>query len=132
MIAFEVARGGFLDRHVRCLRTVYRERRDAMVAALRRYVPTDVHWTTPQGGLFLWVTLPEPLDAAALLQAAIAEHVAFVPGAAFFADGTGQHTFRLNFSNASPARIQEGIRRLGTVLGRALAASAAVAAPHTG
>ena len=129
MIAFEVARGGFLDRHVRCLRTVYRERRDAMVAALRRSVPTDVHWTTPQGGLFLWVTLPEPLDAAALLQAAIAEHVAFVPGAAFFADGTGQHTFRLNFSNASPARIQEGIRRLGTVLGRALAASAAVAAP---
>jgi DNA-binding transcriptional MocR family regulator len=51
---FEVARGGFLDRHVRCIRTVYRERRDAMVAALRKYFPAGVHWTTPQGGLFLW------------------------------------------------------------------------------
>jgi len=132
MIAFEVAREGFLDRHVRFIRTVYRERRDAMFATLRRYFPADVHWTTPQGGLFLWVTLPEPMDATEILQAAIAENVAFVPGAAFFADGSGRNTFRLNFSNASPARIKEGIRRLGTVLERALAASAAVAEPHSG
>ena len=118
MIAFEVAREGFLDRHVRYIRTVYRERRDAMLAALRRYFPTDVHWTTPQGGLFLWVTLPEPMDATEILQAAIAENVAFVPGSAFFADGSGRNTFRLNFSNASPERIKEGIRRLGTVLER--------------
>jgi 2-aminoadipate transaminase len=130
MIALEVAHEGFLDRHVRFIRTVYRERRDAMIAALRRYVPTDVHWTTPQGGLFLWVTLPEPMDATEILHAAIAENVAFVPGSAFFADGSGRNTFRLNFSNASPARIKEGIRRLGTVLERALAGSAAVAEPH--
>jgi 2-aminoadipate transaminase len=132
MIAFEVARGGFLDRHVRFIRTVYRERRDAMLAALQKYFPSDVHWTTPQGGLFLWVTLPEPMDAAEILQAAIAENVAFVPGSAFFADGSGRNTFRLNFSNASPARIKEGVRRLGTVLERALAASAAVVEPHSG
>jgi 2-aminoadipate transaminase len=131
MIAFEVARGGFLDRHVRFIRSVYRERRDAMLAALRRYFPIDVRWTTPQGGLFLWVTLPEPMDAADILRAAIAEHVAFVPGSAFFADGSGHNTFRLNFSNASPERIKEGIRRLGTVLDRALAAGAAVAEPHS-
>ncbi|MGH8067103.1 MAG: PLP-dependent aminotransferase family protein [Candidatus Entotheonellia bacterium] len=131
MIAFEVAREGFLDRHVRFIRTVYRERRDAMLAALRRYFPAAVHWTTPQGGLFLWVTLPELMDAAEILRAAIAENVAFVPGSAFFADGSGRNTFRLNFSNASPARIKEGIRRLGTVLERALPASAAVAEPHS-
>jgi 2-aminoadipate transaminase len=132
MIAFEVACEGFLDRHVRWIRTVYRERRDAMLDALRRYFPTDVHWTTPQGGLFLWVTLPEPMDAAELLHAAIAENVAFVPGSAFFADGSGRNTFRLNFSNASPARIQEGIRRLGTVLGQARASHTAVDEPHSG
>jgi 2-aminoadipate transaminase len=130
MIAYEVARGGFLDRHVRFIRTVYRERRDAMFAALRKYFPASAHWTTPQGGLFLWVTLPECLDATVLLQAAIAENVAFVPGVSFFADGSGHHTFRLNFSNATPARIEEGIRRLGSVLERALAPSAAVAELH--
>jgi 2-aminoadipate transaminase len=132
MIAFEVAREGFLDRHVQWIRTVYRERRDAMLDALRRYFPTDVHWTTPQGGLFLWVTLPEPMDAAELLQAAIAEHVAFVPGSAFFANGSGRNTFRLNFSNASPGRIKEGIRRLGTVLGHARASHTAVDEPYSG
>ena len=131
MIAFEVARGGFLDRHVRFIRTVYRERRDAMLAALQKYVPAAVHWTTPQGGLFLWVTLPEPMDATEILQAAIAENVAFVPGASFFADGSGRNTFRLNFSNAEPARIDEGIRRLGIVLERALTASVAVAEPDS-
>jgi 2-aminoadipate transaminase len=132
MVAFEVARGGFLDRHVRCIRSVYRERRDAMLTALQQYCPSHVHWTTPQGGLFLWVTLPEPMDAAEILQAAIAENVAFVPGSAFFADGTGRNTFRLNFSNASPARIKEGIKRLGAVLERALGARTAVAEPDNG
>jgi 2-aminoadipate transaminase len=132
MIAFEVARGGFLDRHVRFIRTVYRERRDAMLVALQRYFPTGVSWTAPQGGLFLWVTLPEPVDAADILKPAIAENVAFVPGSAFFADGSGHNTFRLNFSNARPERINEGIRRLGTVLERGLVASPAVSEPHSG
>jgi 2-aminoadipate transaminase len=77
------------------------------------------------------VILPEPLDAATVLQVAIAENVAFVPGAAFFTDGSGHNTFRLNFSNASPARITEGIRRLGGVLERALVPGAAVAEPHS-
>jgi 2-aminoadipate transaminase len=121
MIAYEVARGGFLDRHVREIRLVYRERRDAMLAALRRYLPASVRWTKPQGGLFLWVTLPEPIDAAEILHAAIAENVAFVPGTAFFADGSGRNTFRMNFSNATPQKIKEGIRRLGGVLHQALA-----------
>jgi DNA-binding transcriptional MocR family regulator len=71
------------------------------------------------------VTLPERIDVAEILPAAIAEHVAFVPGAAFFADGTGRNTFRLNFSNATPPKIDEGIRRLGAVLQRALQPSTA-------
>jgi 2-aminoadipate transaminase len=130
MIAFEVAREGFLDRHVRFIRSVYRERRDAMIAALQKHFPATVQWTTPQGGLFLWVTLPEPMDAAAILQAAIAENVAFVPGSSFFADGSGGNTLRLNFSNANPSRINEGIERLGIVLGRALEARATGTEPY--
>ena len=124
MVAYEVARGGFLDRHVRDMRVLYRERRDAMLSALARHFPPGVHWTEPHGGLFIWVVLPESLDAAVVLQAALAENVAFVPGASFFADGAGRNTMRLNFSNAAPERIEEGIRRLGGVLTRALQASA--------
>jgi DNA-binding transcriptional MocR family regulator len=77
VIAYEVARGGFLDRHVRVIRAVYRERRDATLAALGQYFPASVLWTKPQGGLFLWATLPEPIDAAEILHMAIAENVAF-------------------------------------------------------
>jgi 2-aminoadipate transaminase len=118
MLAYEVARGGFLDRHIQVIREVYRTRRDVMVEALRKYFPASVRWTYPQGGLFLWVILPETVDATLVLQEAIAEKVAFVPGSAFFADGSGHNTFRLNFSNATPERIEEGMRRLGMVLSR--------------
>ncbi len=116
MVAYEVARGGFLDKHVRHIREVYRERRDAMLDALKRYFPEEVRWTHPEGGLFLWVILPEHIDAAAVLQAAVKEGVAFVPGTAFYPDGLGKNTMRLNFSNATPEKIAEGIRRLGRVL----------------
>ncbi len=67
---------------------------DGLEAALRKYFPASARWTTPQGGLFLWVTLPEPIDATAILQAAIAKNVTFVPGPSFFAGGSGHHTLR--------------------------------------
>jgi 2-aminoadipate transaminase len=118
MIAYEVAHGGFLDQHVALIRDVYRERRDVMLAAPSKYFPSGVRWTIPQGGLFVWVILPETLDATQLLAEAIAEKVTFVPGTSFFADGSGHNTFRLNFSNAAPEHIEEGIRRLGGVLSR--------------
>lgn len=122
MVAYEVARGGFLDRHVRFIRQVYRERRDAMLRALERSFPQGVRWTRPQGGLFLWVILPEPLDASEILAAAIEEErVAFVPGAVFFPDGSGRNTLRLNFSYMSPEKIEEGIKRLARVLERFVA-----------
>ena len=120
MVAYEVARGGFLDEHVRLIRRVYRERRDVMLAALERYFPPGVRWTHPQGGLFLWVTLPEGVDTTEMLPQAIEEKVAYVPGADFFALGGGHNTMRLNFSNACPERIEEGIRRLVRVVARQL------------
>ncbi len=121
LVAFEMARGGFIDRHVQHIRSVYSVRRDAILAALKKHMPDGVRWTTPQGGLFIWAILPERLDAAEILRDAIEERVAFVPGSAFYDDASGQNTMRLNFSNATPERIEEGMNRLGRVVKRALA-----------
>jgi 2-aminoadipate transaminase len=123
MVAYEVARDGFLDRHVRRIREVYGERRDAMLRALERHFPEGVRWTKPKGGLFLWITLPEGLDSTALLREALdGEKVAFVPGASFFPKGGGERTCRLNFSYCDPETIEEGIRRLARVVERRLSA----------
>jgi 2-aminoadipate transaminase len=116
IIAYEVARGGFLDEHARLIRRVYRERRDAMLAAMEEHFPPGVRWTRPKGGLFLWGTLPEHMDSGLILRAAIEEKVAFVPGAPFFPCGGGANTMRLNFSYPTPEIIREGIARLGRVL----------------
>jgi 2-aminoadipate transaminase len=120
MVAYEAARGGFLEEHVREIRRVYRQRRDVMLAAMTRHFPAGVHWTRPEGGLFLWVTLPEQVDSAAVLEQAVAQKVAFVPGGPFYPDAGGHKTMRLNFSNAQPEQIETGIRRLGRVLTEAL------------
>jgi len=125
MVAYEVARGGFLDRHVKHIRSVYRVRRDAILAALRRHMPPGVRWTKPEGGLFIWVTVPEGIDTWELLHEAVEHNVAFVPGAAFYDDGSGKNTMRLNFSNATPQQIEEGIERLGQVLARVVASTPA-------
>jgi len=101
------------------IRRAYRARRDAMLVALAAEMPPGVAWTRPQGGMFIWLTLPEGIDAAALLQRAIAEaRIAFVPGRAFHADGSGANTLRLNFSLADAARITDGVARLGALLRR--------------
>jgi len=113
-VAYEVARDGFLDQHVKFIRQLYRERRDVMLEALRESFPPEVTWTHPHGGLFLWVTLPRDLDMQEVLQSAIHENVAFVPGDAFYAHPeleSRQH-MRLNFSSATPEQIREGINRL--------------------
>jgi 2-aminoadipate transaminase len=117
MMATEVLhQEGFYMEHVRTIRRVYGERRQLMLAALERCFPPGTHWTRPQGGLFLWVTLPKPLNTIELMPKAIANKVAYVPGTAFFPDGSGHNTFRLNFSNATPEQIEAGIERLGKVL----------------
>lgn len=113
IVTYEVARDGFLDEHVKTIRQVYRERRDVMLQSLKEHFPEEVTWTHPQGGLFLWVTLPEGMNCKTLFQAAVKENVAFVPGDCFFpGEGEGLRNFRLNFSNAKPEQIREGIRRL--------------------
>lgn len=123
MVAYEAAKDGFLEQHVRRIRQVYSHRRDVMLAAMETYFPGEIQWTRPDGGLFLWAWLPEGMDSADVLQTAINTHrVAFVPGNAFFPDGKGRNTMRLNFSNATPEMIEEGIRRMGLVLKEQIAA----------
>jgi 2-aminoadipate transaminase len=117
-IALDFLQSGFLDRHVERLRLAYAERRDAMLEAMSVSFPTTVTWRAPAGGFFVWVTLPEPLDAATVLIGAIARNVAFVPGAAFSPDRSGSNTLRLNFTHPSPELIREGIARLGPILAR--------------
>jgi 2-aminoadipate transaminase len=118
MVAYETARSGFLDQHVRRIREVYGKRRDTMLAALERHAPPGVRWTHPHGGLFLWATLPDGLDSKALVADALKEKVAFVPGAPFYPCGGGQRTMRLNFSYCTPEVIEEGIKRLSAVIAR--------------
>lgn len=109
------------DDHVAKLRAAYSARRDAMLAALAEHMPDGVDWTRPEGGMFVWITLPKGMDGAELLDRAIREErVAFVPGGAFFADRSGGNTIRLSFSNSDEATIAEGVSRLGAVLRRAL------------
>jgi 2-aminoadipate transaminase len=115
MVAHQVAYDGFLDRHRELIRRVYREHRDIMLAAMEKEFPKGVHWTRPQGGLFLWVTLPDGNDATQLLPLAVEQKVAFVPGSPFFPNGGGENTMRMNFSNATPDGIREGMTRLGKV-----------------
>ena len=120
MVAYEAARDNFLDEHVKLIRRVYRERRDVMLDALQEFFPPEVTWTRPMGGLFLWVTLPEGLNAQELFDAALQENVAFVPGDSFYApnghqDDARRH-LRLNFSAAPPEQIREGIRRLSVAV----------------
>jgi 2-aminoadipate transaminase len=116
MLAYEVAHKGFLDKHVVTIRQVYLERRNVMLDALTEHMPDGVRWTHPQGGLFLWATLPEDIDTTDLLAEAIKEKVAFVPGGSFHPCGGGTNTMRLNFSYSKPDQINEGIARLGRVI----------------
>jgi len=114
-VAYEVAKDGFLDQHVRLIRKVYGERRDVMLASLKEFFPGEVAWTHPRGGLFLWVTLPIGMDSTKLLETALKENVAFVPGDCFYPHSSPESSrhMRLNFSYGEPELIREGIRRLG-------------------
>lgn len=105
-----------IELHIAKIRKAYKEQRDFMVAAMEETFPESVSFTRPEGGMFLWVTLPEGTSSLDLFNLAIKEKVAFVPGQAFFADGGGINTMRLNFSNSDNDRILEGITRLAKVI----------------
>lgn len=116
IVAHEVAHGGFLDKHINHIIEVYRERRNVMLDSLEEHMPAGVKWTHPQGGLFLWVTLPEHMSSVDIFRDAVEQKVAFVPGESFYPLGGGHNTMRLNFSNAKPEKINEGIARLARVV----------------
>ncbi len=107
---------GAWEDYVRSLSEIYRRRRDVMLDALAEHLPREAEWTHPQGGLFIWATLPSYLDTTDLLARALQEHVAFVPGRAAFTDGRGGSEMRLNFSGVSEDEIREGVRRIGEVV----------------
>jgi len=119
-VVHEVVRNGFLDQHVPTIRARYRAQRDAMDAALRRHMPAGTAWRAPHGGMFFWLRLGEGLHAMELLESAVAAGVAFVPGAAFYAQAPDPRTMRLSFVTLSPADIERGVTVLGQVLHEAL------------
>ncbi len=102
--------------YVRSLLEIYRRRRDVMLDAMAEHFPREAEWTHPQGGLFIWATMPEYIDTTDLLARALQEQVAFVPGRAAFVDGRGGSAMRLNFSGVGEDQIREGIRRIGEVV----------------
>jgi len=110
----------WLDEQIARIRATYRQRRDAMVAALRAELPPEATFAVPSGGLFLWLRLPESVDTTELLTQAVYHRVTFVPGAPFHVDGGGSNCLRLTFATLSPERIREGIHALGKVIGEAM------------
>ena len=116
MVVHEVVRDGFLAAHIPGIRKLYAEQCQAMLDALSEFFPAAVTWTRPDGGMFIWVTLPKHIDSTALLDEAVAQHVAFVPGAPFYANAPQHHTLRLSFVTVPPEKIREGVAKLGKLI----------------
>jgi 2-aminoadipate transaminase len=116
MVVHEVVKDGFLKEHIPTIRTLYADQCQAMLAALKEFFPPSVAWTTPQGGMFIWVTLPKHIDGMKLLDEAVAQKVAFVPGAPFYANAPEHNTLRLSFVTVPPEKIREGIAKLGKLI----------------
>lgn len=117
----QMAISAYLTQHdwqgqIKQMREMYRERRDAMMTALEDFMPAACTWNRPEGGFFVWLTLPPGIDGKAMLPRAVTARVAYVPGTAFFADGFGSSAIRLSFCYPPPERIREGVRRLAGVL----------------
>jgi 2-aminoadipate transaminase len=115
-IVNEYLESGHYQKHIDAVRQTYHERRDVMLTALESHFPRSASWNKPSGGMFFWVRLPDGSDARAILNKCIEHNVAFVPGTEFYPDGSGKNTMRLNFTNATSADIEQGIKRLGEVL----------------
>ncbi len=116
MVVHEVIKDGFLQQHIPTIRTLYGNQCQAMLDAMDQHFPEGVSWTRPEGGMFIWVTLPKHIDAMKLLDQALAAKVAFVPGAPFYANQPETNTLRLSFVTVPPERIREGIAILGKLI----------------
>jgi 2-aminoadipate transaminase len=115
-IVYETVKNGFLDQHIPTIRKLYADRCSVMLSAMSKHFPSSVRWNRPEGGMFIWVTLPAGLNSASLLDKAIAQNVAFVPGAPFFANDPQPNTLRLSFVTVPPEKIEKGIAILGELL----------------
>jgi 2-aminoadipate transaminase len=116
MVVHEVIKDGFLDRHIPTIRALYGNQCQAMLDAMTAFFPAGVSWTKPEGGMFIWVTLPKHIDAMKLLDEALANMVAFVPGSPFYANTPETNTLRLSFVTVPPEKIREGIATLGKLI----------------
>ena len=116
MVVHEVVKDGFLKQHIPGIRTLYAGQCQAMLDAMAEFFPSCVTWTRPEGGMFTWVTLPQHIDSMQLLEKALGQNVAFVPGASFYANAPQKHTLRLSFVTVPPERIREGIATLGRLI----------------
>ncbi len=115
-IVYDYMQSCDINNHIEKIVALYKERCATLIKAMEKYFPPGVAFTHPEGGLFLWVTLPEGVDAGEILVKSVENNVAFVPGAPFYPNNKKVNTMRLNFSNMPPDRIEEGIKRLGQVL----------------
>lgn len=116
MVVHEVVKDGFLDQHIPTIRQLYGDQCQVMLDAMQEHFPAGVSWTKPEGGMFIWVTLPQQIDAMKLLEQSLAARVAFVPGAPFYANNPATNTLRLSFVTVPPERIREGIAVLGKLI----------------
>lgn len=116
MIVAEYLKRGYFNKVLSQSIAVYRERKDAFLAAMDEYMPRSVRYTRPDGGLFIWAELPEYIDTAAMLPDAIAKNVAYIQGNEFYADGSGKNTMRLNFSASDAERIRKGVKILAELI----------------
>lgn len=116
MAVYETIKGGFLDKHLPTVQELYKRQCGYMLEALEEHFPKTCTWTRPEGGMFIWVNLPEHIDGTKLLERAIARNVAFVPGAPFYADNPKTNTLRLSFVTVSEERIRQGIAVLGELI----------------
>lgn len=116
MVVYEAIKDGFLAEHIPTIRHFYAKQCQVMLDALSNYFPSPVTWTKPLGGMFIWVTLPDYIDSNELLEAAVAQNIAFVPGAPFYANQPARNTMRLSFVTVSPERINQGIEKLGQLI----------------
>jgi 2-aminoadipate transaminase len=115
-MVYEAVKDGFLDEHIPEIRSLYAAQCETMLAELTRHFPANAQWNRPEGGMFIWVKLPQGIDSAVLLEQAIAVNVAFVPGSPFYANEPQANTMRLSFVTVPPARIEEGVARLGALI----------------
>jgi 2-aminoadipate transaminase len=117
-IALEFIKRGYLKEYLKKVKERYKEKRDVMLRALERYFPSEVQWTKPKGGMFVWVRVPESINTDKLLKEAIREKIVYVPGSGFYPHREDHHHFRLNFTLSTPEQIEIGIQRLGNLLKR--------------